>query len=213
MIERTGKSVGVLTVSGSALCCGRTYLAAGLTGKAVDEMTRTTRAFTDAIRAGKKVVGLEPSCTLMFRDEVVNLVPDWSADLGAQILTFAEYVSSHGVPGVSGQGISALVHGHCHQKAMGVAQATVDVLSRVDTVQAEMIDSSCCGMAGSFGYQDETEHVSRDMAELSLAPAVRAAPESTLIVADGFSCRCQIRDVAGRDAVSLAVALDQWVAP
>ena len=92
---------------------------------------------------------------------------------------------------------------------MGVANGTVDALNAVKGVEATMIDSSCCGMAGAFGYQAETAEVSREMAELSLAPAVRAAAPETLIVADGFSCRCQIKDVAGREARSLAVVLDR----
>jgi Fe-S oxidoreductase len=95
---------------------------------------------------------------------------------------------------------------------MGVAAATVDVINSVTGVTAEMIESSCCGMAGPFGYQAETDAISRDMAELNLAPAVRAEPESTVIVADGFSCRCQIRDLTGRRADSLAVALDRMLA-
>lgn len=208
VIERTGQSVGVASAPGRPLCCGRTYLSAGLTDKAIAEMSRTAEAFTKALRAGKTIVGLEPSCTLMFRDEAVNLLPDWTEEMGAQILTFAEYVSAAGLTAAAPK-TKALVHGHCHQKAMGVAGATVDALSGVDGMQASMIESSCCGMAGPFGYQAETAAVSRDMAELSLAPAVRAAPDDTLIVADGFSCRCQISDVTGRKAMSLAAALDR----
>ncbi len=209
VIERSGRSVGVLSAKGRALCCGRTYLSAGLTDKAKAELTRTIDAFRTALEAGKTIVGLEPSCTLMFRDEAVNLIPDWTAEMGAQILTFAEYMAQNPPERLQLQDTKVLVHGHCHQKAMGVAQATVDVLNAIDGADAQMIDSSCCGMAGPFGYQAETEEVSRQMAELSLAPAVRAAPANTLIVADGFSCRCQIKDVASREAVSLAVILDQ----
>jgi Fe-S oxidoreductase len=209
VIERSGRSVGVLSAKGRALCCGRTYLSAGLTDKAKAELTRTIDAFRTALEAGKTIVGLEPSCTLMFRDEAVNLIPVWTAEMGAQVLTFAEYMAQHPPEELQLQDTKVLVHGHCHQKAMGVAQATVDVLNAIDGADAQMIDSSCCGMAGPFGYQAETEDISRQMAELSLAPAVRAAPANTLIVADGFSCRCQIKDVASREAVSLAVILDQ----
>ncbi|MEL6618110.1 MAG: FAD-binding and (Fe-S)-binding domain-containing protein [Pseudomonadota bacterium] len=209
VIERTGRSVGVVSAPGRPLCCGRSYLSAGLTDKARDELSRTVAAFGAALDAGKIIVGLEPSCTLMFRDEAVNLVPGWTAEMGAQLLTFAEYMARNPIDGVEMPDTQTLVHGHCHQKAMGVADATVDALARVEGVSASMIDSSCCGMAGPFGYQAETEAVSRDMAELSLAPAVRAAPDDTLIVADGFSCRCQIKDVTGRRADSLAVVLDR----
>ena len=209
VIERSGRSVGVLSVPGRALCCGRTYLAAGLTDKARAELTRTTDAFRTALAAGKTIVGLEPSCTLMFRDEAVNLIPNWTEELGAQILTFAEYITLNPPKGLAMADTQVLVHGHCHQKAMGVAQATVDALNAIDGAQAKMIESSCCGMAGAFGYQTETAEVSRQMAELSLAPAVRAAAPDTMIVADGFSCRCQIRDLTQREAKSLAIALDQ----
>jgi len=209
VIERSGRSVGVLSAPGRALCCGRTYLSAGLTDKAIAELSRTTDAFRAALKAGKTIVGLEPSCTLMFRDEAVNLIPDWTQELGAQILTFAEYIAKHPPKGLVMPDTQVLVHGHCHQKAMGVAQATVDVFEAIEGAQAKMIDSSCCGMAGPFGYQSETEDVSRQMAELTLAPAVRAAPNETIVIADGFSCRCQIKDVAGREAHSLAIVLDQ----
>ena len=209
VIAKTGKSVGVIAVSGPALCCGRTYLSAGQIDKAKAELKRTTDAFRDALAAGKTIVGLEPSCTLMFRDEAVNLIPEWTEDLGAKILTFAEYINQNMPAGLSLPDANVLVHGHCHQKALGVAHNTVDVINGIDGAEAEMIDSSCCGMAGAFGYQKETAEVSRQMAELSLAPAVRAAPEDSLIIAEGFSCRCQIKDVTTRKASSLAVLLDQ----
>ena len=212
VIERTGKSVGVVSASGPALCCGRTYLSAGQIEKAKAEMKRTTDAFRKALEAGKTIVGLEPSCTLMFRDEAVNLIPDLTESHGAQILTFAEYIAQNTPEGLKLPDTQVLVHGHCHQKAMGVAQHTVNAVNDVDGAEAEMIDSSCCGMAGVFGYQAETAKVSRQMAELSLAPTVRAASEDTMIIADGFSCRCQIKDVTTRQATSLAVLLDQaWV--
>jgi FAD/FMN-containing dehydrogenase/Fe-S oxidoreductase len=211
VIERVGFSVGVLSIKGRPLCCGRTYLSAGLPDKAKVELERTTMAMRDALDAGKIIVGLEPSCTLMFRDEAVNLISDWTADNGAQILTFAEFIAQHSDYLSARSDINVMVHGHCHQKAMGVAQTTVDVISGIEGAKAQMIESSCCGMAGPFGYQAETEEVSRQMAELSLAPAVRAAPPDTAVVADGFSCRCQIADVAGREAISLAKLLDRMI--
>ncbi|MEO1549011.1 MAG: heterodisulfide reductase-related iron-sulfur binding cluster [Pseudomonadota bacterium] len=208
VIGQGGVRVGVAHDPGRPLCCGRTYLSAGMTDRALAEMRRTTQVLRAALDRGQKIVGLEPSCTLMFRDEVPNLLSDWTPQMGAQILTFAEYMAAHPPQGLRLDG-PALVHGHCHQKAMGVAQATVAVLNALDGCEAEMIDSSCCGMAGPFGYQAETEAVSRRMAELALAPAVRAAPAGARVVADGFSCRCQISDVAGRKAQSLAQTLDQ----
>ncbi|NDH16931.1 MAG: hypothetical protein EBY48_07640 [Opitutae bacterium] len=169
------------------------------------ERSRHRPAVRAALDAGKTIVGLEPSCTLMFRDEAVNLIPEWSEEHGAQILTFAEYVMKNPLGGLDMSGVEVLVHGHCHQKAMGVAQHTVDAVNTVLGANAQMIDSSCCGMAGSFGYQAETAEVSRQMAELSLAPTVRAAPKDTVVLADGFSCRCQIKDVTERKAMNLAL--------
>jgi len=209
VIARTGKTVGVVSAPGSALCCGRTYLSAGKVDQAIKEMTRSTDAFRKALDAGKMIVGLEPSCTLMFRDEAVNLIPNWTAAHGAKILTFAEYIADHTPEGLKLPDAKVLVHGHCHQKSMGVAQHTVNAVNNIAGAEAEMIDSSCCGMAGAFGYQAETADVSRQMAELSLAPALRAASDDTIIVADGFSCRCQIKDITTRQAASLAVVIDQ----
>ena len=209
VIAATGKTVGVMSAPGRPLCCGRTYLSAGQTDRAKQELQRTTDAFRAALDAGKTIVGLEPSCTLMFRDEAVNLIPEWSEEHGAQILTFAEYVMKNPLEGLDMSGVEVLVHGHCHQKAMGVAQHTVDAVNTVLGANAQMIDSSCCGMAGSFGYQAETAEVSRQMAELSLAPTVRAAPKDTVVLADGFSCRCQIKDVTERKAMNLALLMDK----
>jgi Fe-S oxidoreductase len=209
VLERTGVTVGVASRPGRPLCCGRTYLSAGMIDKARAELTRSTDVFRAALDSGKTIVGLEPSCTLMFRDEAPDLIPGWSADDGMRVLTFVEYLAAHPLSGMSMPDTQVLVHGHCHQKAMGTAGATLRVLNSIDGVSACMIDSACCGMAGPFGYQAETEAVSRAMGELALAPAVRAATPDSLIVADGFSCRCQIRDLTDRDAVNLAVILDR----
>lgn len=209
VLERTGVTVGVASRPGRPLCCGRTYLSAGMIDKARAELTRSTDVFRAALDSGKTIVGLEPSCTLMFRDEAPDLIPGWSADDGMRVLTFAEYLAAHPLSGLSMPDTQVLVHGHCHQKAMGTAGATLRVLNSIDGVSACMIDSACCGMAGPFGYQAETEAVSRAMGELALAPAVRAATPDSLIVADGFSCRCQIRDLTDRGAVNLAVILDR----
>jgi Fe-S oxidoreductase len=108
-----------------------------------------------------------------------------------------------GMPG----GRSALVHGHCHQKAFGGAGATVAMLRRVPGLGVQTIESGCCGMAGAFGYHAEHYETSMAMGELALMPAVRNAPPDALIVADGTSCRAQIEDGTGRTAVHAAVVL------
>ena len=106
----------------------------------------------------------------------------------------------------------AHVHGHCHQKAFGAFGDTLATLRQVPGMAVEPIESSCCGMAGAFGYQAETQDVSRAMAERSLMPAVRAASSDALIVADGTSCRHQIRDLSGREAVHSVVVLERALA-
>jgi Fe-S oxidoreductase len=103
----------------------------------------------------------------------------------------------------------ALLHGHCHQKSFGAMAATESVLRLIPGLQVRTIESSCCGMAGGFGYQSETFDASRAMGELSLFPRLREAPGDTLIVADGFSCRHQIRDGAQRAALHVVEALDR----
>ena len=101
----------------------------------------------------------------------------------------------------------AMLHGHCHQKAFGVMDGIEKTLDLVPGLSLRTIESGCCGMAGAFGFHADTSAVSRQMAELDLAPAVRAAAESTWIIADGTSCRQQIRDLTGREAVHTARVL------
>jgi Fe-S oxidoreductase len=102
----------------------------------------------------------------------------------------------------------ALLHGHCHQKAHNVMGSVAAALKLVPGLEVETVESSCCGMAGAFGYQSETYDVSKAMGELSLLPAVRAAESDTLVVADGTSCRHQIADGAGREAMHVACVLE-----
>ena len=109
-------------------------------------------------------------------------------------------------------GANALLHGHCHQKAFDVMGPVQKVLARVPGLKVELIESSCCGMAGAFGYQKETIDVSLKMAELSLLPAVRKAAGDTILVADGTSCRHQIKDGTGRAAIHVAAVLAQSMA-
>ena len=149
------------------------------------------------------VVGLEPSCLMTLRDEFKSLLPGGATDRFAErSLLLSEFLArekpdlfSGAVPG------TAWVHGHCHQKAFGAFPDALAVLRQIPKLSAQPIASSCCGMAGTFGYQAETEATSRAMAEAGLLPAVRAAAEHDYIVADGTSCRHQIRDLSGREAI------------
>ena len=132
--------------------------------------------------------------------------------LAAQALTFEEFLAREAKEGrlkltLKKIAERALVHGHCHQKAFDAFGAVETVLKLIPDLKVETIESSCCGMAGSFGYAADTIGVSQAMGELSLLPAVRKAPENAIIVADGTSCRHQIHDGAGREAVHVARVL------
>ncbi|MEM9784148.1 MAG: FAD-linked oxidase C-terminal domain-containing protein, partial [Pseudomonadota bacterium] len=187
------------TRPGRSLCCGRTYLATGMVERARSEMARTAAALAPALQRGIPVVGLEPSCIMSFRDEVPRLLGRevWPADWDSRVMLFETFLAQHleeePVAPLGPVGARrALVHGHCHQKAYGEMGPVEAVLRRIPGLAVEVVDSSCCGMAGSFGYQAETLEVSRKMGEASLAPAVRAADADTIILADGTSCRHQI---------------------
>jgi Fe-S oxidoreductase len=153
------------------------------------------------------VIGLEPSCLMTMRDEFRSLLPGPESDqFAGRAMLISEFLARNrpGLPlhPLSGAApVQAHVHGHCHQKAFGAFPDALATLRMVPGLEVKPINSSCCGMAGSFGYQAETQSVSRDMAEASLLPSVRAAPTDDFIVADGTSCRHQIRDLAGRGAV------------
>ena len=189
------------------LCCGRTFLSVGLVDEARAEMRRALAVIRPVLERGGYVIGLEPSCLLTFRDEAPVLLDDWPEELAARVMLFEEYLAMKLEQGLHSPfrsgGPRAYLHGHCHQKAFNLVAPVSRVLAAAG-VEAEVIDSSCCGMAGMFGYQAETVDVSRAMGELSLAPAVRSAPDDAVILADGVSCRGQIEDGTGREAVHVA---------
>jgi Fe-S oxidoreductase/FAD/FMN-containing dehydrogenase len=213
VLEAAGLRVGhAVPPSGRPLCCGRTYLSAGLVDDAKAEMRRVINVLRPTLEAGGAVVGLEPSCLLTFRDEAPRLFPDWDETLGSRVMLFEEYLAQALADGTAQLelgpvAMKALLHGHCHQKAMGVLSPVQELLARIPGLEVETVETSCCGMAGSFGYQAETVEVSRAMGELDLLPTVRAADRETLVVADGTSCRHQIADGAGREALHAAQVL------
>jgi FAD/FMN-containing dehydrogenase/Fe-S oxidoreductase len=201
--------------SGRPLCCGRTYLSAGLVGEARREARRTLDLLAPYVSRGARVVGLEPSCLLTFRDEFAALLPKTEVEpLAAASFLMGEALAADlatgrvTLPLADRGGRTAHVHGHCHQKAFGAMAAVESVLRSVPGLSVQMIESSCCGMSGAFGYGAATIDVSFAMAELSLLPAVRKAGADDIIVADGTSCRHQIHDGAGRDAVHMTRVLD-----
>jgi len=183
------------------ICCGRTYLAAGMIDRARSELRRTLDAIA-RLPPGLPILGLEPSCLLTLRDEATALgLGAAAADVASRSRLLSEWLveTRPPLPFADPPGPRrAIVHGHCHQKAHGAFDAALDALRLIPGLTVEPIASSCCGMAGAFGYQAETIEVSRSMAELSLLPAIRSAPEGTLVVADGTSCRHQIDDLAHR---------------
>ncbi|WFU83831.1 FAD-linked oxidase C-terminal domain-containing protein [Bradyrhizobium sp. CIAT3101] len=195
------------------LCCGRTFLSAGLVDEARSELDRLVAAFAPFAARGVPIVGLEPSCLLTLRDELASLRKDDDAKaVGAHALTFEEFLMREAEAGrlqlpLGTVAEKAMVHGHCHQKSFGAFKPVEQVLRLVPGLEVKTIESSCCGMAGAFGYGADTYDASIEMAELSLLPAVRTADQATLVVADGTSCRHQIHDGAQREALHVARVL------
>ncbi len=196
-----------------ALCCGRTYLSLGQVDAARREAQRMHRALRPALEQGIPIVGLEPSCILSLRDDHLKLgLGEQSEALAKQVYLFEEFIAREHdrkrftlefqplPPG------KTLVHGHCHQKAVGAMKSLRKVLRLIPEFEFEFIEASCCGMAGSFGLEAEHATVSMQMAELDLLPALRAAPDAA-ILANGFSCRHQIREGANREASHVALLL------
>jgi FAD/FMN-containing dehydrogenase/Fe-S oxidoreductase len=195
------------------LCCGRTFLAVGLVDEARKEAERCVVTLAPFVERGIPIVGLEPSCLLGFRDEIPALIKSEDArQLASHALLFEEFLAREAEGGMLKLPLKpvakrALLHGHCHQKSFAATGAVETALRLVPDLAVETVESSCCGMAGAFGYGADTIDVSLKMAELSLLPAVRKAQPDTLIVADGTSCRHQIKDGSARDALHVARVL------
>jgi FAD/FMN-containing dehydrogenase/Fe-S oxidoreductase len=204
------------------LCCGRTYLAAGMVDAAKLEARRMLRGLAPFILRRTPLVGLEPACLLSLRDEYKVLgLGDGAQRLSENALLLEEFLLREHRAGklklalTPLPGTRVLVHGHCHQKAFDAFAPALAVLKLIPEATVEPIESSCCGMAGTFGFDTSHYDVSMRMAELSLLPAVRAASPDTLIVADGTSCRHQISDgtKGGRTALHAARVLERALQP
>jgi Fe-S oxidoreductase len=213
LLQATGYTVHAARGDrGQALCCGRTYLAAGMADEAKARASQLLAALLPLALRGIPIVGLEPSCLLTLRDEMLVMgLGDGAQAVAAQALMLEEFLAREAKAGrfrptLRPANRQILVHGHCHQKAFGTVSALLEVLRLMPGAEPRLIESSCCGMAGSFGYEAAHHEVSMQMAELSLLPALRAAPDA-LIVADGTSCRHQIADGASRQALHLARVL------
>lgn len=204
------------------LCCGRTYLSAGMVDEAKEEARRMIAATAACVERDVPIVGLEPSCLYTLKDEIPALLPGPEADEMAERATMLEeyldaaWQQGRTLPFSESDGHSeprstlrdpVLRHGHCHQKAFGGVSAVDRMLARVPGIDMEGIESGCCGMAGAFGYHAEHFEISMAIGELDLLPQLRSAPEHARIVADGTSCRAQIADGTGRRAVHSAILL------
>jgi Fe-S oxidoreductase/FAD/FMN-containing dehydrogenase len=218
LLQAAGYTVHVAAKAsgeGGHLCCGRTYLATGEIEEARRKAQEVVEALSPFAERGIAIVGLEPSCLLTLRDEHLSLGLGAPAQqVAAHALLLEEFLARELGAGRLDE-LKAklrpvtqkiLVHGHCHQKAFDAVSPVLKLLQLIPGAQPELVESSCCGMAGAFGYEATHHDVSMAMAELSLLPAVRSAPDA-IVVADGTSCRHQIREGAGREAVHAAVLL------
>jgi len=197
------------------LCCGRTFLAAGLVEEAKREARRLLDTLMPFVARGVSIVGLEPSCLLSMRDEFLQYgYGDEARELSAAAFLFEEFLVREKGAGRFDLKLHQLdaprawVHGHCHQKAFDAFRPVLTVLGWIPGLDVKPIESSCCGMAGSFGYEAEHYEASMAMAELALLPAVRKADRADLVVADGTSCRHQIHDGANATALHVARVLE-----
>lgn len=215
LLENSGAQVFVPEVS----CCGRPMVSKGLLKKAKENARANLALLAPFVEAGAFIVGCEPSCILTLRDEYPDLLGTKEAQKVAErVLLLEEYLCRRldaGVwrPKFSSAPRSVLLHGHCHQKSLVGTGPSLRLLTMPAGFRAEEIDSSCCGMAGAFGYEKEHYELSLQIGEIRLFPTIRRAPEDALIVASGTSCRQQILHATGRKAVHVAEALAGALVP
>jgi FAD/FMN-containing dehydrogenase/Fe-S oxidoreductase len=202
---------------GERLCCGRTHLAVGDVEAARSKGRQLVDALAPLAARGLPIVGLEPSCLLTLRDELLAMgLGPAARQVSQQALLFEEFLEREAEAGRFAPAFMPArrplrVHGHCHQKAFGAFEPVVALLRRLPGADVAAIESTCCGMAGTFGYEAAHLGVSRQMAEAALLPAVRAAPDA-IIIADGTSCRHQIGGGTGREALHVARVLADHLA-
>jgi len=211
-LEEAGYEV---IVPEASLCCGRTYISKGFITKAQQQALTMVDHLHDYVRRGLPIVGLEPSCILTLADEFTSLLPgDLRAkELAGAAQTFETFIASEADAGRldhltwKDEQRTVLLHGHCHQKALDGTGPSERTLGLPPGYTVQTLDTSCCGMAGAFGYESEHVDISLKMAERRLAPAVREAGPDVLIAASGFSCRSQIKDATDRAALHPAEIL------
>ena len=207
VLEATDRRVIIPQVKNSRhkLCCGRTFLSSGLIDEAKLEAARLIENLSPYVERGVPIVGMEPSCLFTIKDELPFLLPGLQAQkLADHVQLLEQYLMSENKAGRlrlkfrMSEPEKVLLHGHCHQKAFDAMDSTIKLLESIPGIEVENIHSSCCGMAGSFGYQAEHYKVSMEMAELSLLPLIRQASANEHIASCGTSCRQQIEHGSGR---------------
>ena len=205
VLEAAGCEV---TVPSRVMCCGRPLYDYGFLTQAKELLRDILRGLRPQIESRVPIVVLEPSCLAVFRDELVNLFPDNpdARQLSKQAVLLSEFLRKQRPAFKPRLDRRVLLHGHCHHKAI-VTLGDEEALLRDMGVHLQSLDSGCCGMAGSFGFEADHYEVSLQIGELELLPAVRRAAADTLIVADGFSCREQIAQLTARRAMHLAELL------
>jgi Fe-S oxidoreductase len=212
VLEAAGFEV---TIPAQPLCCGRPLYDWGWIAQAKALWERTFRVLGPEIEAGTPVIGLEPACVSAFKDELGNLYPrdDLAGRLGRQVFFFSDFIAEHGSLKAAKGGADALVHIHCHQHAVIKVVGERRLLDALG-VNYEILASGCCGMAGAFGFEADKYAVSQRIGERVLLPRVREAAPATVILANGFSCREQIEQSAGRPTLHIAElaarALHPW---
>jgi len=218
LLTRAGYRVRIATPAGDdgqrPLCCGRTYFSNGLIERARQEAERMLAALEEPIAAGHAIIGLEPSCILSLRDEYLKLgLGEPAQRLAERVLLLEEFIVREQaanrwrlnfvpLPKVG----KVMLQGHCHQKAVGALKSVRKLLKQIPELSFELIESSCCGMAGHFGLEAEHYVDSQAMAELALLPALRAKPDA-LLVSNGFSCQQQIVNAGFAQPLHLAQLL------
>jgi glycerol-3-phosphate dehydrogenase subunit C len=199
------------------LCCGRTHIAHGLVDKARAEARRMLHVLLPHVEAGRPIIGLEPACLLAIRDDYKFLgLGEAANQVASHAILFEEFIAKEiaakrfalEFKSLNTDSQPLLVHGHCHQKAVGAMKSMRKVLKLIPDLKFELVESTCCGMAGSFGIEKEHAEVAMQMAEQSLLPALRQQPRAR-VLANGFSCRHQIKEGVNRDAKHLALLLKE----
>jgi FAD/FMN-containing dehydrogenase/Fe-S oxidoreductase len=211
-IPQKNKSVNQKSVANTCskeFCCGRTYLAAGMVDKAKETLGELVDHLAPYAQKNIPIIGLEPSCLFTLKDEALVMgFGERAITVSQQAQLLEEFLANEVKAGKLKLDLKAaskpvLFHGHCHQKAFAAVTPAMELLKLIPNAEPKLIESSCCGMAGSFGYESEHIEVSKQMAEASLLPAIRKSPDSW-VVADGTSCRHQITDGTQREAVHIA---------